>query len=29
MGTKHKTPEHPTPLTFQILLALADSNRHG
>ncbi len=29
MGTKHKSPEHPTPLTFRILLALADSDRHG
>lgn len=29
MSAKHRTPEHPTPLTFQILLALADSARHG
>lgn len=29
MGTKHRTPDHPTPLTYQILLALADAERHG
>jgi len=29
MAAKHRAPEHPTPLTFQILLALADSARHG
>jgi DNA-binding PadR family transcriptional regulator len=29
MAAKHKLPENPTPLTFQVLLALADSDRHG
>lgn len=29
MAAKHKEPQHPTPLTYQILLALADAHRHG
>ena len=29
MAAKHRPSEHPTPLTFQILMALADAARHG
>ncbi len=29
MVAKHRAPAHPTPLTFQILMALADASRHG